>query len=362
MSSTCSPTALHFLLLMFSGWVNRRQQHVIDYLKEENRVLREQFDGRRIRLNDDQRRRLAVKGRVLGRKILHDVAGIVTPDTILRWYRRLVAKKYDGSKRRGKRGRPPTRKEIADLVVTMARANVGWGYTRIRDALWNLGHDIGRNTVKRVLLENGIEPAPERGRKTSWKTFIRAHLGVLAAADFFTVEVLTLHGLVRYWVFFVIDIKTRRVEIAGITPNPSGTWMKQIARNLTDAEDGFLLKIRYLIIDRDPLYTEAFRKMLKDSGVEPLRLPARSPNLNAYAERFVLSIKSECLNRIVPLGEAHLRHAVSEFAGHYHAERHHQGLDSQLITPDETAGRSEGPVACRERLGGLLNYYYRDAA
>jgi hypothetical protein len=132
MSSTSSPTALHFLLLTFSGWVNRRQQHVIDYLKEENRVLREQIGGRRLRLTDDQRRRLAVKGKVLGRKILHEVAGIVTPDTILRWYRRLVAKKYDGSKSRGKRGRPPTRKEIADLVVTMARANVGWGYTRIR--------------------------------------------------------------------------------------------------------------------------------------------------------------------------------------------------------------------------------------
>jgi transposase InsO family protein len=355
------PHALHFLVFTVAGWLNRHQDDLIDYLREENRVLREQLGGRPLRLTDGQRRRLAVRGRKLGRRVLTQVAGIVTPDTILRWYRRLIARKYDGSKSR-RPGRPRTAENIAKLVVRMANECPTWGYTRIRDALRNVGHEIGRNTVKRILLDHGIEPAPERSRKTSWKTFINAHLGVLAAADFFTVEVLTLHGLVRYWVFFVMDIKTRTVQIAGITCNPSGSWMKQIARNLTDSEDGFLLKIRYLIIDRDPLYTEAFRKMLKDSGVEPLRLPSRSPNLNAHAERFVLSIKSECLNRLVPLGEAHLRHAVGEFVRHYHTERHHQGLDSVLIAPDETAGQTEGAVACRERLGGLLNYYYRDAA
>ena len=159
-----------------------------------------------------------------------------------------------------------------------------------------------------------------------------------------------------------MDIKTRRVEIAGITSAPSGAWMQQIARNLTDIEDGFLRGVRFLILDRDPLYTEAFRKMLKDAGVEPLRLPARSPNLNAYAERFVLSIKSECLDRIVPLGERHLRRAVSAFISHYHEERHHQGLGGKLIVADDKAGRTEGRVACRERLGGLLRFYYREAA
>jgi Homeodomain-like domain len=250
MSSASNP--LRFLLLTFAGWLNGHQNRIIDYLMEENRVLREQLGGRRLRMSDDQRRRLAVKGKALGRKVLQGVAGIVTPDTILRWYRRLVAKKYDGSKKRKKPGRPRSPKEIADLVVTMAKANVGWGYTRIRDALHNLGHEIGRSTVKRILLDHGIEPAPERGKKTSWRTFVKAHLGVLAGADFFTVEVLTWRGLVRYWVFFVMDIKTRRVEIAGITCNPTGAWMMQIARNLTDAEDGFLLKMRYLILDRDP--------------------------------------------------------------------------------------------------------------
>ncbi|MFT7626216.1 MAG: putative transposase, partial [Myxococcota bacterium] len=220
MSASSSPTSLHFLLLMFSGWVNRHQNQVFDYLMEENRVLREQMGGRRVRLNDDQRRRLAVKGKRLGRKILKEVAGIVTPDTILRWYRKLVATKYDGSKKR-RPGRPRTTVDIAALVVRMATENGGWGYTRIRDALRQLGHEIARNTIRRILLDNGMEPAPERHRKTDWKTFIRAHLGEIAAADFFSVEVRTLTGLVRYVVFFVIDIETRRVEIAGISHNPN---------------------------------------------------------------------------------------------------------------------------------------------
>jgi putative transposase len=358
-----STSALQFLLFMFAGWVNRRQQDAIDYLKEENRVLREKLGGRRLRLNDDQRRKLAVKVNALGRKGLEEIAGIVTPDTILRWYRKLVGRKYGGSKNR-RPGRPPTPKEIAELVVRIARENPRFGYTRIRDVLGNLGHSIGRNTVKRILLEHGLEPSPERKKKTSWQTFIKAHMdaGTIAAADFFTVEVLTLGGIVRYHVLFFMHLATRRVHVAGITPQPYEYWMKQIARNLTDMVDGFLLRMHYLIMDRDPLFSSAFRQILKDSGVNPVRLPAKSPNLNAFAERFVLSIKSECLDRMVLLGERHLRKAVSDYLLHYHIERNHQGLDGQLIEPDETAWGSEGRVACRERLGGMLRYYYREAA
>ena len=355
------PAALRFILLLFSGLVNRQQQKVIDYLLEENRVLRQQLVGRRLRLTDDQRRRLAVKGKLLGRKVLARVAGIVTPDTILRWYRRLVAKKYDGSKRR-RPGRPATDKDIAALLIRMAQENPGWGYTRLRDALRHLGHTIGRTTVKRILFDHGIEPAPERERKPSWETFIKAHLGEIAAADFFSVEVLSAFGLVRYLVFFVIDIETRRVEIAGITSSPHEAWMKQMARNLTDVVDGFLRDTRYLILDRDPLCAAGFRKMLKGCGVEVVRLPARSPNLNAYAERFVLTAKSECLNRVVPLSEAHLRRSLAGFVEHYHRERFHQGLGGELIEADESAGGGEGAIVCRERLGGLLRFYHREAA
>ena len=213
------PPPLAFFLLMFSGWVNQHQQAIIEYLLEENRVLRAARGCRRLRLTDDQRRRLAVKGKVLGRRQLAAIAGIVTPDTILRWYRTLVAKKYDGSQTR-RPGRPTTKPDIAALVVRMANENPTWGYTRIRGGLHHLGHDVGRNTIKAILKNHGIEPAPERGTKTPWKTFLAAHWDGLAAADFFTVEVLTLRGLVRYVVFFVRTLKSRRVEIAGITSHP----------------------------------------------------------------------------------------------------------------------------------------------
>jgi putative transposase len=184
----------------------------------------------------------------------------------------------------------------------------------------------------------------------------------ISATDFYSVEVLTRVGLVRYFVLFVIDLKTRRVEIAGIVQQPNGEWMKQIARNLTDYDSGFLNGARYLIHDRDPLFTQRFREVLKPSGVRTLKLPARSPDLNAYAERFVLSVKSECLANIVPLGERHLRKAVKEYTEHYHLERNHQGLGNELIEKAIGCPDRDGAVECRERLGGILNYYHRRAA
>jgi transposase InsO family protein len=300
-------------------------------------------------------------GKTLGRKALSEIATIASPDTILRWYRELVAKKYDGSNPLVP-SRPRTRDEITSLILRMARENETWGYTRIKGALANLGHEIGRNTIKRILLEHGIDPAPVRGKRMPWAKFVQAHFGSIAAMDFFTVEAMTLFRLVRYHVLFVIDIATRNVEIAGIARDPDGHWMEQMARNLIDFEDGFLRGKRYLIADRDPLYTASFRRTLKSGGVKVLKLPPCSPNLNAFAERFVLSIKSECLNRMIPLGEAHLRHAISEYMLHYHRERNHQGLDNALISPDPVISIATEAVTGRQRLGGLLNYYHRDAA
>jgi transposase InsO family protein len=354
------PPPLAFVVLLFAGWVNRQQQAVIDFLLEENRVLRAAHGSRRVRLTDDQRRRLAVKGKVLGRRRLAAIAGIVTPDTILRWYRTLVAKKYDGSHAR-RPGRPRTKADLVALVVRMAQENPTWGYSRILGGLKGLGHEVGRSTIKAILKEHGIEPAPERGAKMPWKAFLSAHWDALAAADFFTVEVLTLRGLVPYVVFFVMKLKTRRVAIAGISRQPDETWMTQIARNLTATGDGFLSGMQQVILDRDPLYTVGFRRLLRDSGVTPVVLPARSPNLNAFAERFVESVKSECSDRLVLLGERHLRAAVAEFVHHYHEERPHQGLGNALIAP-ETTMTGTGQVKCRQRLGGLLKFYYREAA
>lgn len=178
--------------------------------------------------------------------------------------------------------------------------------------------------------------------------------------DFFTVEVVTLTGLVRYHVLFEIDLASRRVDVAGIVHEPHEAWMKQIARNLTDVMDGFLRGKRYLIIDRDPLFTNAFRTLLVSSGVKSARLPARSPNLNAHAERFVRSVRDECLSKVVPLGEMHLRELIREYIVHYHAERNHQSLDNALIENDNSA--TTGRITRRKRIGGVLNFYYRTAA
>ena len=165
-----------------------------------------------------------------------------------------------------------------------------------------------------------------------------------------------------FYLLFVMELKTRRVHFAGCTPNPDEAWMKQIARNLTDAEDGFLNGKRYLLMDRDGKFCPAFRDILEQEGVNCVRLPPRSPNLTPHIERFMRSLKEECLLKMIFFGEKMLRTAIGEFLEHYHAERNHQGLGNQLIDPGEEVGRSQGEVQCRERLGGMLRYYYREAA
>jgi transposase InsO family protein len=350
-----------FVLIAVAGWMNQRQLQVIDYLREENRVLREQLGERRVRFTDDQRRRLAAKARGLGRKILADVATIVTPDTLLAWHRKLIANKYDGSGKRGP-GRPRTAGEIDALVVRMAGENRDRGYRRLQGALFNLGHEIARSTIAEILERHGIEPAPERIRKTTWKEFLTQHWDVIVAADFFTVEVWTRKGLQRFVVLFFLQLATRKVEIGGIAPVANCLWMHQIARNLTDAVDGILKDKRFLIHDRDPLFTEEFLNMLAEGGVKSVKLPPRSPNLNAYAERFVRTIKESCLERMILFGEESLRSGIQNFVVHYHTERNHQGLSNRLINPQPDYSGNEGSVQRRQRLGGMLNYYYRTAA
>jgi len=317
---------------------------------------------KRLLLTDDHRRLLAVKGKSLGRKALMKLTTIVTPDTILRWHRQLVAQKWDYSERRQSVGRPRVEKEIVDLLLRFARENPSWGYDRIQGALANLGHEVSDQTVGNILKERGIEPADDRKRRTTWKTFIKSHWDVLAAIDFTTIEVWTKGGLVTYYLLFVMEVATRRVHFAGCTTNPHTAWMKQTARELTNFEDGFLNGKRYLLMDRDGKFCPAFKAMLENEGVNPVLLPPKSPNLNAHLERFFGSLKSECLERMIFFGEKSLRRAVDAYLDHYHEERNHQGLDNQIIKPGDEVGRGEGDVQCRERLGGLLRYYYRDAA
>ena len=358
MSNAIQP--FHLLVIAVVGWLNRQQQVVIDYLIEENRVLKEQVEGQRLRFTDEQRMRLAVKAKGLGRRLLDELETLVTPDTLLAWHRKLIAQKWTYAKKGP--GRPRVAQEITDLILRMARDNTSWGYDRIQGALANLGHVIAPNTVKNILKRHGIEPAPDRQKRTSWKAFLKAHWDVMAATDFFTVEVWTPRGLLTYYVLFVMQLKTRSIRIAGVTTSPNSAYMKQVARNLTDVSDGFLVNSRYLIMDRDTKYTEDFRDFLDREGVKAVRCPVRAPNCNAFAERFVRSIKEECLDRMILFGEASLRRALTEYVAHYHAERNHQGVDNRLLEPLDASIAANEAVYRHERLGGILNYYYREAA
>ena len=208
------------------------------------------------------------------------------------------------------------------------------------------------------MASNRPQNAAER---QTWKEFLDRHWQQIVASDFFTIEVWTPSGLQRLLILFFMELSTRRVEIGGIASRANGLWMTQIARNVTDDVDGFFKGRRYLIHDRDPLYTREFLSMLADAGIESVKLPPRAPNLNAHAERFVRTIKEDCLERMIFFGEDALRQAVHEFVAHYHLERNHQGLGNRLIVPIAAVDRT-GTIARRQRLGGLLNYYFRKAA
>ena len=256
---------LQFLLLMFAGWLQRQQATAIEYLKAENRMLRERLGGRRIIFTDAERRQLAEKARAVGRKGLRELGTIVTPETLLRWHREPVARKWTFLERR-RPGRPRTREELAALVVRMATENRSWGYTRLQGAMANLGHKLGRGTIRGILKDHGIEPAPERGKGMPWAVFLKAHWKVLAASDFFTVEVWSWRGLITRYVLFVIELATRRVRIAGISLQPDAGWMIQMGRNLLDVFDGPLIDKRYLIVDRDTKYCAEFSAAARARG------------------------------------------------------------------------------------------------
>jgi transposase InsO family protein len=346
------------LLAYVTGLINQELLVKNEYLAAENRILRAHLPAR-LRLTDPERSTLAEIGKRLGRKALAQVACVAQPDTILGWYRKLIAQKFDGSKRRKYPGRPRIDPQVEALIVQMARENSGWGYDRIVGALANLGYTVSDQTVGNVLERHGIAPAPKRSQNTTWREFIQRHLAVLAGIDFFTVEVLSWRGLVTYYVLFFIHLESRRVSLAGITRHPDQIWMQQMARNATGDTWGFLEQRRYALHDRDTKFCSTFRATLEAGGIQPIELPARSPNLNAHAERWVLTAKTECLSKLILCGEASLRRALTELLDHYHGERNHQGKGNVLLFPQGKGSerRARCRVRCRKRLGGLLKYY-----
>ena len=350
------------LLAFVTGSVDEELLLRNEYLATENRILRHQIEGR-VQLTDAERRTLADIGKKLSKQALEEIVTIVQPDTLLAWHRKLVAKKFDGSNQRRSPGRPRVDKELEDWVVKMAAENRSWGYDRIAGALAELGYEISDQTVGNILKRRGLPTVLERKKTTTWKEFIRTHLEMLWATDFFSTEVWTLGGLVTFYVLFFIKLNTREVHIAGITAHPNEAWMMQIARNLTMDEWGILKPRQYLIHDRDTKFCASFQQLLDSAGVKRLPLPPRSPNLNAVAERWVRSVKSETLSQLILFGEHSLRHALSQYLAHYHAERCHQGLGNVIPFPANTAANDhEGAIACRERLGGMLKFYHRQVA
>ena len=362
------------LLLKFVAWMattvgKDALQEVIEsetlkanaYLQEENRVLREhirnKFGCKRICLNDSQRRRLAARGAELNRYLLSKVTNLFSPATILAWHRKLIAQKYDGGPNQ-KGGRPKISQEIIDLVIRLATENRSWSHRRIRNYVVYLGHTVSNSTVQRIMEDFGLEPGgKDRKGKTTWNEFIRSHMNVLAACDFFSVELLTKRGLVRVMVLFVIDLATRKVKILGIKSNPDGQWMKQMARNLTNWDNGILEGKRYLIHDRDSLFTQDFKEILKDSGVTTVVTQPKSPNMNPFSEVWVRIAKNELIDKMIFTSEDQLRYALSEFIKFYHHYRPHLGLGGKMIDP--LPQDPDGEIQKVEFLGGLLRGYRR---
>ena len=348
-------------LALISGRVEKEILLRNEYLAAENEILKSKIK-KPLRFNDHERIRLAKIGKKIGLTALREIACIVKPETILEWFRRLVVKKFDGSMFQKRIGRPPITPEVESLIVRFAEENPSWGYDRIVGALSNLGYNVSDQSVGNILKKNGIPPAPNRSQETTWTKFIKSHQKIIAACDFFTTEIITPAGLITYYVLFFIKLGSREVYIAGITPHPNEEWMKQIARNLTMDDWGFLCDCKYLILDRDTKFCKSFRSILASMGIKPIRLPPQSPVMNAYAERFVRSIKYECMNKLIFFGEESLRKALSEYVLHYHLERNHQGKDNLLLFSDPKTASNRGKIRCRKKLNGLLKYYYRSAA
>jgi putative transposase len=349
----------HPLILLLARATSNELAQMVDYLKTENRILRSKLP-RRVDLTPAERERLVKHGKPLGTKI-KELITIVSPRTFARW---LSGETKSVGKQAGKGGRPRKPEELRQLVVQMAKEN-GWGLGRIMGELKKLGIKIAKGTVRSILLENGFDLGPTRG-EGSWDEFIKMHAKTLWACDFFSKKVWTLGGLVECFVLFFIQPGTRQVHIAGITANPNGDWMAQQARNLCMFFDDQPEAARYLVCDRDTKFTEQFREILKSDGVKVVQTAVRAPNQNAYAERFVQTIKTECLDLFVVLGEKHLRHIIGEYVAHYHAERPHLATDNlpPLLArpPDPVECLGPKDVVVRERLGGLLRHYERKAA
>jgi putative transposase len=327
----------------------------IQYLRIENEILRGKLP-KHVHVTKTERNSLLKYGKLVGSAICQLIT-IVTPRTFQRWLLADELKKEPAAKT----GRPRTEQDLRELILRIA-GETGWGYTRIHGELKKLGiSSVSRSTVANMLRDAGVDPSPER-KKATWDRFIKSHVSTLWACDFFTKKIWTTGGLLDYFALFFIHVGSRRVIVTGMTAHPDATWVVQQARNFVLLTDQETAAPRHLIHDLDTKFAKAFDALLEAEGIEITKVGPAAPNLNAYAERWVLSIKSECLDHFIVFGEDHLRHLIDEYLTHYLEERPHQGVGNAplKINPGEPA--PEGEVVCHERLGGVLKHYQRQAA
>src|SRR6266516_3352911 len=306
----------------------------------------------RPKLRPADRAFIAALARLLPHRRRHGF--IVAPATLLRWHRELVRRRWTYPQ--GRAGRPPTDRVLRKLVLRLARENPRWGYQRIAGELIKLGFRLSPSTIRRLLASAGLEPAPRRGG-TSWSVFLRRQAATMLACDFFTVETLSLR---RFYVLFFIELESRRVHLAGCTTNPTGAWVTQQARNLSFT--GVFERVRFLIHDRDGKFTTSFDEVFRSEGIRVVPTPVCAPKANAYAERFVRTVRTECLDWLLILGRRHLESVLRTYVQHYNTERPHRGLALRLLVVQQRNSPTSGAIQRRDHLGGLLHEYYRAAA
>ena len=337
-------------------------QAALDYQTEKLRIYEEKYKAEtgkeRPELTDDERRRLAKRGRAMNQYLLSITENTWSPSTVMGWYSKLIADKYDSTGPDQKsRGRKPITDDLKALILRLAEQNPSWGYKRIRDYAVYLGYEVSFMTVKRIMNKYGYFPPTDGRTNSDWEMFFNAHQNVITACDFATYELVTPHGLQREHILFFENVFTREVWLGGIVHDPNGNWMAQIARNQCDMWDGKLLGQKYLIHDRDPLFCSRFKNIVHSIGCKTKAIPPRSPECNGYMESFIKTFKKECLNHFVLTSEAQLRYVVKEFLEYYNHERPHSALDGRMIKP--WPQDADGEIVEFSRLGGLLKSYRR---
>ena len=340
------------LLSLLSRLTQENMNRQIEYLKVENEILRKRV-GRSIRPTVTERRKLLKFGIPLG-KDLRNIITVVTYETFLLWARRYKRKK--DSEKIKKRGRPKTLEEIRTLAVRLAKENT-WGYVRILGELKKLGvNRLSKSSIKNILKENNLDPAPQRS-KDSWDSFIKRHFQTLWACDFFTKQVLTPLGPRMFFVLFFINIKTRKVYVGGTTRYPHQEWVIKQTKNILPLLGSNKSGKKLLIRDRDTKFSREFDELFKETGFAVQKTAFMSPNMNAYAESWVGTIKRECLNHFIVFGERHLRYLISEYVTHYNTTRPHSSMDNKPLEPRLV--KNTGEIKCRSKLGGIIRHYYR---